>query len=87
LLLISKEARGNALPVLEIYNGEVKAKHGETVSNISDEELIYLESRGMEPKKAKKLIIEGFVSPIISPLPPEISERYLNIVEDVIDDA
>jgi len=87
LLLLSKEARGNALPVLEIYNGEVKAKHGETVSNISDEELIYLESRGMEPKKAKKLIIEGFVNPIISPLPPEISERYLDIVEDVVDNA
>ncbi len=87
LLLLSKESKGNALPVLEIYNGEVRAKHGETVSNISEDELIYLQSRGMDQKKAKKLIIEGFISPIIAPLPPEIAERYLDIVEDVVESA
>lgn len=87
LLLLSKEAKGNALPVLEIYNGEVRAKHGETVSNISEEELLYLESRGLDPKVAKRLIIEGFINPIINPLPNEIAERYLDIVEDVVDNA
>ena len=84
LLLLSKEAKGNALPVLEIYNGEVRAKHGETVSNISEEELMYLMSRGMDLKRAKELVIEGFISPIIGPLPEDISNRYLDIVKDVV---
>ncbi len=84
LLLLTKEAAGNALPVLEIFNGEVKAKHGESVSNISEEQLDYLMSRGLDPKTAKKAVIEGFISPIIYPLPEDISRKYLQIVEEVI---
>ena len=84
LLLLTKEAAGNALPVLEIFNGEVKAKHGESVSNISEEELTYLMSRGLDLKTAKKAVIEGFISPIIYPLPEDISRKYLQIVEEVI---
>ena len=84
LLLLTKEAAGNALPVLEIFNGEVKAKHGESVSNISEEELTYLMSRGLDLRTAKKAVIEGFISPIIYPLPEDISRKYLQIVEEVI---
>jgi Fe-S cluster assembly scaffold protein SufB len=84
LLLLTKEAVGNALPVLEIFNGEVKAKHGESVSNISEEQINYLMSRGLDLKEAKKAVIEGFISPIIYPLPEDISRKYLQIVEEVI---
>ncbi|MGC8644690.1 MAG: SufD family Fe-S cluster assembly protein [Thermoplasmata archaeon] len=84
LLLLSREAVGNALPVLEIYNGEVRAKHGETVSNISEDEMFYLMSRGLDPVQAKKAIIEGFISPVIYPLPEDISRKYLEIVEEVV---
>ena len=84
LLLLTKEAVGNALPVLEIFNGEVKAKHGESVSNISEEQILYLMSRGLDLKTAKRAVIEGFISPIIYPLPEDISRKYLQIVEEVI---
>jgi Fe-S cluster assembly scaffold protein SufB len=84
LLLLTKEAVGNALPVLEIYNGDVKAKHGESVSNISEEQITYLMSRGLDLRAAKKAVIEGFISPIIYPLPEDISRKYLQIVEEVI---
>ncbi|MCL4334272.1 MAG: SufD family Fe-S cluster assembly protein [Candidatus Thermoplasmatota archaeon] len=86
LLLLTKEAVGNALPVLEIFNGDVKAKHGESVSNISEEQITYLMSRGLDPRTAKKAVIEGFISPIIYPLPEDISRKYLQIVEEVIGD-
>jgi Fe-S cluster assembly protein SufD len=84
LLLLTKEAKGNAVPVLEIYNGEVRAKHGETVSNISEEEIMYLMSRGLDLRSAKRAVIEGFISPIIYPLPEKISSKYMEIVEDVV---
>ncbi|MEM0127970.1 MAG: SufD family Fe-S cluster assembly protein [Thermoplasmatales archaeon] len=84
LLILSEEAVGNALPVLEIYNGQVKAKHGETVSNISEDEMFYLMSRGLDTIQAKKAIIEGFISPVIYPLPEDISRKYLEIVEEVV---
>lgn len=84
LLLLTKEAVGNAVPVLEIFNGNVKAKHGETVSNISEDQLLYLMSRGLDLNTAKKAVIEGFISPIIYPLPEDISRKYLEIVEEVV---
>ena len=84
LLLLSDRAVGNALPVLEIYNGEVRAKHGETVSTISEDEMFYLMSRGLDRVQAKKAIVEGFISPVIYPLPEDISRKYLEIVEEVV---
>ncbi len=85
LLLLSKEAKGNAIPTLEIYNGNVRSKHGETVSNIPEEQVQYLMSRGIETKEAKRLILEGFINPIIDPIPEEIREKYLRMVDEIVD--
>ncbi len=85
LLLLSKEAKGNAIPTLEIYNGNVRSKHGETVSNIPEEQILYLMARGIETKDAKRLVLEGFINPIIDPIPDEIREKYLNMVDEIVD--
>lgn len=85
LLLLSKEAVGNAIPTLEIYNGNVRSKHGETVSSIPEEQILYLESRGIETKEAKKLILEGFIYPIIEPVPDNIKEKYLSLVDEIVE--
>jgi len=85
LLLLSKDAVGNAIPTLEIYNGNVRSKHGETVSSLPDEQVMYLESRGIETKEAKKLILEGFIYPIIEPVPDNIKEKYLSLVDEIVE--
>jgi Fe-S cluster assembly protein SufD len=85
LLLLSKDAVGNAIPTLEIYNGNVRSKHGETVSSLPDEQVMYLESRGIETKEAKKLILEGFIYPVIEPVPDNIKEKYLSLVDEIVE--
>lgn len=49
---------------MEIKNNEVKASHSASVGRIDEEQLFYLESRGVEKHDAEKLIIKGFLGEV-----------------------
>lgn len=61
ILLVSLHARAEAVPNLEIETDDVKCSHAATVGKIDEEELFYLQSRGISPREAKNMIIEGFL--------------------------
>lgn len=69
ILLLSKTARGRAIPSLEIIENDIKAGHGTTVGRVNELELFYLMSRGLSSAKAKALIVEGFLNSIIERFP------------------
>jgi len=52
-------------PQLEIENNDVRCTHGATVGKISDEHLFYLESRGIPPEEARRLIVFGFFNQVL----------------------
>ncbi|MEM2963787.1 MAG: SufD family Fe-S cluster assembly protein [Candidatus Anstonellales archaeon] len=52
-------------PILEVYNNQVVAAHGAVVKEIEKEELFYLQSRGIPLQKAKKILLNGFISEVI----------------------
>ena len=62
ILLVSPNAKAEAVPNLEIETDEVKCSHAATVGKIDDEELFYLQSRGLRQLQAKEIIVEGFLS-------------------------
>lgn len=64
-LILSNKAQMNARPQLEIYADDVKAGHGATIGQLSDEELFYLQSRGLSAQKAKEMLCHGFGLEII----------------------
>lgn len=64
-LLLSHEAKIYAKPELEIKNNQVKCSHGATVSQLRDEELFYLKSRGISDQVAKKLLIKAFAKDVL----------------------
>ncbi|MBI2597209.1 SufD family Fe-S cluster assembly protein [Candidatus Daviesbacteria bacterium] len=64
LLILSDQAKGTAIPSLEILENDVKAGHEITVGKISDMEMFYLQSRGLSKQQAKKLIVQGFLSEV-----------------------
>lgn len=64
VLLASKQAIATAVPDLEIEADEVKCSHAATVGKINDDQLFYLTSRGISKRKAKQLIIKGFLKPV-----------------------
>ncbi len=63
-LLIGSKAQSWTMPSLEILNNEVKCSHAATVRTITPKDLFYLESRGLSPEDAEKLLIEAFLSDV-----------------------
>lgn len=70
-LVLSDKARADSIPGLEILADDVRCTHGATVGKIDDEEMFYLQSRGIPIKEARRLIVEGFFDPIMQRIPFE----------------
>ena len=54
------------MPGLEINADQVKCSHGSTSGPISDDELFYLKSRGINDNDSRKLIVEGFLADVLA---------------------
>lgn len=61
ILLLSEKARAEAVPDLEIESDDVKCSHAATISNLDEEQVFYLMSRGLSQKMAEEIIVEGFL--------------------------
>jgi len=70
-MLLSEEARSDAIPGLEIDETEVQAGHAATVGQIDRNHLFYLMSRGLPRAEAMRLIVEGFFDPVLARVPVE----------------
>ena len=64
-ILISDKASANAKPELEIYADDVVCAHGATVGELDDEQLFYLNSRGISMDKAREILIKAFLEDIV----------------------
>ena len=76
-LILNDQAEFNAKPELEIYADDVKCSHGSTSGSIDEEAIHYLMTRGIELRKAKKLLIKGFINEIFENIPEEKIKTFL----------
>jgi Fe-S cluster assembly protein SufD len=60
-MLLDRGATANCKPELEIFADDVKCAHGATVGELDPIQLFYAESRGLDPARARALLLEGFV--------------------------
>ncbi|QQG49387.1 MAG: Fe-S cluster assembly protein SufD [archaeon] len=70
-MILGRSARSDGIPGLEIDNNEVKATHSASVAQIDEEQLFYLEARGLPPDEARKMVVLGFFEPVLSRVPIE----------------
>lgn len=77
LLILSDNAKGRAVPALEILENDVKAGHTTTVGKVNDVELFYLMSRGLPKIKARDLIIQGFLGDFLQTFPEGIIKKRI----------
>ncbi|GIW07081.1 MAG: Fe-S cluster assembly protein SufD [Dehalococcoidia bacterium] len=70
-LLLSDKARADSIPTLEIEANDVRCTHGATVGPIDDEQVFYLMARGIPRPEAERMIVEGFLEPLLSRVPIE----------------
>jgi Fe-S cluster assembly protein SufD len=70
-------------PNLEIENGNiVGAGHATSVGHFDDEELFYLQSRGVSESEARKLVVRGFFADLIDQIGvPSMDEHLMNVIE------
>ncbi|HYD35038.1 MAG TPA: SufD family Fe-S cluster assembly protein [Vitreimonas sp.] len=61
ILLLSDDAKAEAVPDLEIKSDDVKCSHAASISRIPEEHIFYLMSRGVTRQAAESLIVEGFL--------------------------
>jgi Fe-S cluster assembly protein SufD len=82
-LLLTDGARADSVPNLEIETGEiVGAGHASTTGRFDDEQLFYLQSRGIPSEIARRLVIRGFFAEIISKLNNDvIQERIMDRID------
>jgi Fe-S cluster assembly protein SufD len=78
-LLLSEEARIDTKPQLEIHADDVKCAHGAAIGQLDPEELFYLQSRGMSPGLARKLLTFGFASDLLGRIPVTSLRRQLRL--------
>lgn len=62
VLMLDPTAHTDAIPALEIRTNDVKASHSATISRVTEEDLFYLQSRGIETVTARRMFVEGFLS-------------------------
>jgi Fe-S cluster assembly protein SufD len=66
--VLSEGAAAKSIPNLEILTDDVKCSHASTVGPIDTDQLYYLESRGVPPEVAERLIVFGFFEDVIARL-------------------
>ena len=82
LLMLSEKARGDANPILLIDEDDVTAGHAASVGRVDPEQLYYLMSRGISQKEAERLVIHGFLAPVVDELPIEgVKKQLVEVIE------
>jgi Fe-S cluster assembly protein SufD len=82
-LVLTEGARADSVPNLEIETGEiVGAGHASATGRFDDEQLFYLQSRGIEEETARRLVVRGFFHEILMKIDiPEVRERLQEAIE------
>jgi Fe-S cluster assembly protein SufB len=80
-LLLDEDSRSDTYPTIRIGEDDVDVGHEATVSKVGDEQLFYLMSHGLSEEEAGKLIVNGFIEPIVKELPMEYAIEMNRLIE------
>jgi Fe-S cluster assembly protein SufD len=76
-LMLSDQAEANSMPGLEILADDVRCTHGATTGEISEDELFYLQARGIRKADGRRLIVNGFFQSLLEKLESRSLREYL----------
>src|ERR671938_45558 len=80
-LLLDEHSRSDTYPTIRIGEDDVNDGHEASVSKIGEEQLFYLMARGIPEDEAAKLIVNGFIEPIVKELPMEYAVEMNRLIE------
>ena len=80
-LILDEESRCDTYPYMEIEEKDARIGHEATVSKVGDDQLFYLQSRGLTEQQATAMIVNGFIEPITKTLPMEYAVELSRLIE------
>ncbi|MFC6094124.1 Fe-S cluster assembly protein SufB [Saccharothrix lopnurensis] len=80
-LLVDNISRSDTYPYVDVREDDVSMGHEATVSKVSEDQLFYLMSRGLNEDEAMAMIVRGFVEPIARELPMEYALELNRLIE------
>ncbi|TMG17627.1 MAG: Fe-S cluster assembly protein SufB [Chloroflexi bacterium] len=80
-LLLDEQSRSDTYPTTEVDEPQVRIGHEATVSKVSDEQLFYLQSRGITRAEAETMIVNGFIEPFTKELPIEYAVELNRLIQ------
>jgi Fe-S cluster assembly protein SufB len=80
-LLLDEHSRTDTFPYIEIEEDDVETAHEATVTKVGEEQLFYLQSRGLSEAEATSLIVRGFIEPIAKELPLEYAVELNRLIQ------
>ena len=86
-LLLTDGARADSVPNLEIETGQIQgAGHASASGRFDDEQLFYLQARGLSELEARRLVVRGFLMEVVQQIGvPELEERLAVSIEDELE--
>lgn len=80
-LLLDEKSRSDTYPTMKIQNDQVSMEHEASVSKISEDQLYYLQSRGLTKEEAERMIVAGFMEVFAKELPLEYAVELNRLIE------
>ncbi len=80
-LILDEQSRSDTYPKMDINQSPVEIEHEATVTKIGEEQLFYLESRGLNTAEAEAMIVNGFIEPIVKELPLEYAVEMNRLIQ------
>lgn len=86
-MLVGDEASAHTYPYIEVKNPTAQLEHEATTSRISEDQLFYLQSRGLELEKTISMLVNGFCREVFKELPLEFSVEAVKLIEMKLEDS
>ena len=86
-LMMDSESKATTFPSMEVEESQVEVSHEAAVGKIGEDQLFYLMSRGLSEDEATKMIVSGFIEPVIKQLPLEYAIELNRLIELEIENS
>ncbi|MFP4656621.1 MAG: Fe-S cluster assembly protein SufB [Candidatus Woesearchaeota archaeon] len=80
-LMMDDRSQSNTYPIMNVRERSADVAHEATVGKISEDQIFYLMSRGLDEKTALQMIVSGFIEPVVKELPLEYAMELNKLIE------
>ncbi len=86
-LMLDNKSKSGTIPSMEVEENDVSVSHEAVVGKIQEDQLFYLMSRGLSKEEATKMIVLGYIEPLIKELPLEYAVELNRLIEMEIENS